>query len=192
MLFNIDSDDEKAGAIITSRAILVLSSLYASVTDNYYYIQPCYKIAFAYHMQMHPTVDRYPVCEAYFNGTNPEARAVVRALFLNPSGNEEIAAAFDMTFGMSLWLAFFIHVAGTEFYLRLTPSEHERLRQVSYYKQMERGMLNAGSAGTTAQRFGDADKWVPKENQQVRELEEAAADEPESKEVVETIEEGKM
>lgn len=44
--------------------------------------------------------------------------------------------------------------------LHLTPREAERLRQVSYTRQLEAGMQNPGSAGLTADRFGDAKPWV--------------------------------
>jgi hypothetical protein len=44
--------------------------------------------------------------------------------------------------------------------LKLTPRETQRLRQVSYEKQLEAGMKNPGSAGFTVERFGDADPWV--------------------------------
>ncbi len=49
--------------------------------------------------------------------------------------------------------------------LRLTPKETERLRNVSYQRQLEAGMRNPGSAGLTVDRFGDADKWVPKDQE---------------------------
>ena len=45
--------------------------------------------------------------------------------------------------------------------LHLTPAEHERLRNVSYQKQLEAGMKNPGSAGLTTDRLGDAEPWVP-------------------------------
>ena len=44
--------------------------------------------------------------------------------------------------------------------MRLTPREAERLRAVSYTRQLEAGMHNPGSAGLTADRLGDADKRV--------------------------------
>jgi hypothetical protein len=47
--------------------------------------------------------------------------------------------------------------------LKLTPRETERLRKVSYGKQLEAGMKNPGSAGITIERFGDADPWTSKE-----------------------------
>lgn len=46
--------------------------------------------------------------------------------------------------------------------LHLTPRETERLRNVSYQRQLQAGMRNPGSAGLTADRFGDANPWMPK------------------------------
>jgi hypothetical protein len=51
--------------------------------------------------------------------------------------------------------------------IKLTPRETERLRQVSYEKQLEAGMKNPGSAGFTAERFGDADPWISKETRRI-------------------------
>lgn len=62
---------------------------------------------------------------------------------------------------MALWLAIFMHLVGVEIYLALTPRESNRLRQVSYERQMERGFKNAGSAGLTSDQWGDADAWRP-------------------------------
>lgn len=72
--------------------------------------------------------------------------------------SEQIGASLDMSFGMAMWLAIFLHLVGIEIYLALTPRENERLRQVSYERQLERGMKNPGSAGLTADRFGDAER----------------------------------
>ena len=66
-----------------------------------------------------------------------------------------------MSFGMAMWVAIFLHLAGVEIYLALTPRESERLKQVRYERQMERGMKNPGSAGLTADRIGDAEEWTP-------------------------------
>lgn len=57
--------------------------------------------------------------------------------------------------------------------LRLTPKESNRLRQVSYERQLERGMSRPGYAGLTAERFGDAEPFHPavkvaKEQQELR------------------------
>ena len=44
--------------------------------------------------------------------------------------------------------------------IHLTPRESERLRQVSYERQIEAGMSHPGSAGLTAERLGDANPFV--------------------------------
>ena len=62
---------------------------------------------------------------------------------------------------MAMWLAIFMHTVGVEIYLALTPREGERLRQVSYERQMERGLEYPGSAGLTVDRWGDAEPWRP-------------------------------
>lgn len=68
-----------------------------------------------------------------------------------------------MSFGMAMWLAIFMHLVGVEIYLALTPRESNRLRQVSYERQMERGFEHPGSAGLTSDRWGDAESWKPLE-----------------------------
>ena len=56
---------------------------------------------------------------------------------------------------MLMWIVLVIHLIGVEVYLRLTPSESERLRVVLYERQLEAGFKNLGSAGLTIDRFGD-------------------------------------
>ena len=54
-----------------------------------------------------------------------------------------------------------MHVIGVEIYLKLTPREGERLRILSYDRQLAAGFKNPGSAGLVAERWGDAAPWVP-------------------------------
>ena len=70
-----------------------------------------------------------------------------------------VSTALGLGFGTAGWLALFLHAAGVEIYLKLTPREGERLRRVSYERQMERGMKDAGSAGLVVEKFGDAEPW---------------------------------
>lgn len=51
--------------------------------------------------------------------------------------------------------------------LHLTPAEADRLRNVSYQRQLEAGMRNPGRAGLTADRLGDSALWVPQEERMV-------------------------
>lgn len=72
-------------------------------------------------------------------------------------------AAFTSSFGSASWIAVVLHLLLAELYLHLTPAEAERLRRVSYQRQLEAGMKNPGNAGLTVQRVGDAEPWTPKE-----------------------------
>ena len=79
---------------------------------------------------------------------------------LNGAGVAEVMAALQGTFGGAGLLAFFLHALGIELYLHFTPAEAQRLRQVSFERQQERGFRRPGSAGLTTDRLGDAE-WVP-------------------------------
>lgn len=121
-------------------------------------------------------VSAYPACASYADGSNLDQ---VSAVFADMDGMSaaNAGAALDLNFGMALWLAFAIHAIGVEVYvshhacdchvrtlictqLQLTPREAERLRQVSYTRQLEAGMHHPGSAGLTADRLGDAKPWI--------------------------------
>jgi hypothetical protein len=58
-------------------------------------------------------------------------------------------------------MSLFLHMVGVEVYLALTSAESERLKIVSYEKQLEAGFENPGNAGLTAERWGDATAWAP-------------------------------
>ena len=144
-----------AGSIITSRLIMFLSALVISSAKAgpYYDAMPCDKIA-SFYTSNAELLQNYPNC------TSPENWAPVRAS-LNAGSAANAAAALDITFGMALWLALLIHALGIEVYLHLTPAEFERLRNISYQRQLEAGFTNPGRAGLTADRLGDSEKWVP-------------------------------
>ncbi|GAP90552.1 hypothetical protein SAMD00023353_5000400 [Rosellinia necatrix] len=147
------------GVIITTRIGLFIGALVVSSIGGHYLAQPCDKINFAVGGQ-NATMELYPECAPFFSGANPDQQAVVDA---NYYGNNamEVGAAFNVVFGPAAWIALALHVIGAELYLRLTPAEHDRLRNVSYQRQLEAGMKNPGRAGLTADRLGDASKWTP-------------------------------
>ena len=62
-----------------------------------------------------------------------------------------------------LWIAIVMHAIGVEIYLNLTPAENHRLRRISYEKQLEAGYANPGSAGITADGWGDAERYTPRD-----------------------------
>jgi uncharacterized membrane protein len=78
------------------------------------------------------------------------------------AGFAQTTSALQLSFATAGAFALILHAAGVEIYLRLTPREAERLRMVSYQRQMERGYKNPGSAGLVVEKIGDADPWVPK------------------------------
>lgn len=103
------------------------------------------------------TYSAYPVCIP----GNVDPRNVQALVVADLNGNEaELGAALQVPFGMALWLALAMHAIGVEIYLHLTPRENERLRQISYEKQLEAGMKNPGSAGLVVQKIGDANPWL--------------------------------
>lgn len=147
-----------AGAIITARLIMIIAALIIS-EGEYFIAWPCSKID----STLDPgssLLSGYPACAAYVSGTNSAEFALVKASMKGP-GRANVGAALNMPFGMALWLAVAIHAIGVEIYLSLTPREAQRLRNISYHRQLAAGMPNAGSAGLTSDRLGDAIKWLP-------------------------------
>lgn len=170
--------------IITLRIIMVLGAMIISTRGGYYMVQPCIKIADMVDYDNKQLIDLYPTCDEYASGANRDTQVVVLANF---GGNvAEVATAMNLCFGMAGWLALFLHAVGVEIYvswlpsliwapslthqfpnavllqLRLTPRESERLRAVSYQRQLEAGYKNPGNGGLTPQRIGDANEYVPR------------------------------
>ncbi|EUC28061.1 hypothetical protein COCCADRAFT_41358 [Bipolaris zeicola 26-R-13] len=146
---------------LSTLACFIISYINVKLTakQGYYVVWTCARIA----ATITPDIDlanSYPACAAYVDGTDPDAVSAVAATFgVGDAAN--MGAAFNAEFGMALWLSLELHAIGVEVYLHLTPREAQRLRQVSYQKQLESGMRNPGSAGLTADRLGDAHRWSP-------------------------------
>jgi uncharacterized membrane protein len=147
-----------AGSIITIRLIGIIGANIVSTGafEPIYQSMPCSKIHSLYDgkpEKLQEMLGRFPVCE------NIDAWASVKA---DMNGKvENIAAALLTCMSMAGWLALALHAFGVEVYLRLTPAEFERLREISYQRQIEKGFKNPGSAGLTIDRLGDSEKWVP-------------------------------
>ncbi|RYO88762.1 hypothetical protein DL762_003578 [Monosporascus cannonballus] len=146
-----------AGSIITIRILMIAMASILFKTKDYYYSMPCGKVEYAIG-DRDATMAAYPGCAGYFAGTDPRQVVPVRGSLTAPSDPAEVAAALDIVFGPATWLAFVIHLIGVEIY---------RLRQVSYQRQVEAGMRNPGRAGLTADRLGDSEMWVPKNDGRV-------------------------
>ena len=145
-----------AGTIVTLRLIMVISATIISNIGGYYISMPCGQISY-----MGGDASTYAACKADSNG-----QTSVLANFNTPMGVEQVAASMQTSFGMAGWIALALHAVGIEIYLKLTPAEGERLRQVSYERQLERGFNHPGKAGLTVDRLGDAEEWKPRNDTQ--------------------------
>ena len=144
------------GTIVTMRLIMILSALISSQMSTYNTTMTCGELLSI--LDTNEKVNTfYPSCGQ--PGSTPDTLAIVQAKF--GSQPEQIASALRLSFGMALWMALFLHATGVEIYLGLTPRENNRLRQVSYERQLERGLSPAGSAGLTSDRWGDGEPWQP-------------------------------
>lgn len=159
-----------ASSIITLRLIMMAANKYiAEHQDGHWYdVQTCSDIWKQYTLFGAPAGEGNPTPQLYPQCTAANSSEIV-TLKANPNGPgpEYSTAAFHLTFGMSMWLSFFIHAIGVEIYLRLTPAETERLRLVSYEKQLKAGLRHPGRSGLTVDRFGDAITWRPVESMEM-------------------------
>ncbi|KAK2027072.1 hypothetical protein LX32DRAFT_456204 [Colletotrichum zoysiae] len=149
-----------AGSIITLRLIQFSGAAIISRIGTYYAARSCGQVAYMVG-DSNRTLELYPDCAAYFSGANPHQQTIVHADIMTATSAAEAGAAVSLSFGMAFWLALAIHAIGIEIYLRLTPAEAERLRNVSYKRQLEAGMIPTGRAGLTTDRLGDSAKWQP-------------------------------
>ena len=148
------------GSIVTVRPILGAGAAIISSLSTYQTVWSCAQIAYTwkFNEQEGDFLDTYPMCR---DSTNASAIYVPINADMNSENIIEQGAILEMTFGMAVWMALLLHGIGVEIYLRLTPRESERLRMVSYERQLAAGYKNAGSAGLVVEKFGDADPWIP-------------------------------
>lgn len=141
------------GTIITERIIMVIAAQILTLVGSYYTIWSCQELSFVFENDRKYFETTYPECVS-----NSDADTIVRADF--GTKKDGIGASLRASFGLAMWLAIFLHAAGVEIYLNLTPREARRLRRASYERQLEAGFKNPGSSGLVVERFGDADEWM--------------------------------
>jgi hypothetical protein len=145
------------GFIITFRIIMIISAVIISQIGSYNTTMLCGEVAFINRDSANSNYMalNYPACI----NADASTPVVVHANLTGPSG-ENAGASLRMSSGLAAFLALALHVIGVEIYLRLTPREGQRLRQVSATRQLEAGYKEPGSAGLVVQKFGDAEPWV--------------------------------
>ncbi|KAI8634029.1 hypothetical protein F5Y19DRAFT_411748 [Xylariaceae sp. FL1651] len=105
-----------AAGIISLRVIMPIAAIIVSILGDYYMAQPCDKIDFVLR-DKNQVLDRYPGCTSFYSGENYKQHVAVRADIASPDV-VQILTAFNITYGMSSWVAIMIHVVGIELYLR--------------------------------------------------------------------------
>ena len=152
--------------IISTLIITKMTAGKADGDDVYYRPMSCGQVMGAFENEIEPAAkaimlasEAFAQCFELGSETLLAEKVIpVRATF--DGSIPEIGASLDISFGAAGWLALLLHAVGVEIYLRLTPRENERLRKVSYQRQLEAGFRSPGSAGLVKERLGDAEPWV--------------------------------
>ncbi|KAI9154699.1 hypothetical protein HJFPF1_07256 [Paramyrothecium foliicola] len=161
------------GFIVTLRLIQfpMVSIISRWPAASKYVSVPCAELRYVYFADQRPGMgtftqealetfeSSYPECV----GLEPSEETAVYVLvkgIINPKDAGQSNAALMATFAAAGWLAILIHAVAVEVYIWLKQAETQRLRMISYQRQLERGYKNPGSAGVVAQRFGDAEDWA--------------------------------
>ena len=161
-----------ASSIITLRIIMIIQANIISVNaagSALYANFPCAQLLWTM-AQFNATLAAQPRdAQAAFLGSQyptcvgaADSEVVVAPVHADFNGGApNVAASFHVAFATAGVMAWMLHAAGVEIYLKLTTRETERLRVVSYHKQLEAGFKNPGSAGLVPERIGDMEPWVP-------------------------------
>lgn len=147
-----------AFSVITMRVVQTAASRIVS-SQGYTALRPCAQIDSDGVLTAAAIQHFWPACAAYFSGASPGQQALVDANYYGLP--IEVNVALSIASGASALVALFLHAVGVEIYLYMTPAESERLRQVSYHKQLAAGMRHLGRAGLSVDRLGDTAKWSP-------------------------------
>lgn len=102
----------------------------------------------------------YPTCSPILTSSTPTTIyvAIQASMALRI---ENLAVALKAGFSLAIWVAWALHALLVEIYIKLTPREAERLRVISWQRQLEAGYSSPGSAGLTCDKLGDSERWIP-------------------------------
>lgn len=91
---------------------------------------------------------RFPTCANLAPGLAEKTFVAVPATIASKLEKpEQMAALFNLTFGVSFWLGFFINVAACEIYLNSTKEEDERLKKFSLLRRRAAGLEKVEGKG---------------------------------------------
>jgi hypothetical protein len=110
LYYTLQTHTEQAGAIITTRFIMIIAANIISMdgVDPVYQAMPCDKLN-SFYDTTSELLDAHPICASL------SARSSVKA---DMNGTvDEVAAALNLAFSMAVWLALAIHAIGIEIYV---------------------------------------------------------------------------
>ncbi|KAH8817875.1 hypothetical protein DL96DRAFT_1623579 [Flagelloscypha sp. PMI_526] len=144
--------------IITARPFVILIAMAVTADGGYGNVWQCGEVEWVYTRGSGRKdtgeadfLSAYPSCV----GAPPETLVAVKAAFRQSRVGS--GAALREGFPAGMIVAWFIHVFGTECYLKLTKDETKRLRQFSLQRQLKRGFKSSGSAKPSSDRGGVSD-----------------------------------
>lgn len=148
--------------IITQRLIQMAAQEVITAENDFHMPMACHTVDFIFSVAQPGLAQLfYPQC-----AEDPNAFVAVLA---NPRPQptpegiprlDQIGAAVQLTFAPTCVLALLIHAVGIEIYLQLTQAEANRLKRVSYEKQLARGWARPGDASwLTKETWGDMDEF---------------------------------
>ncbi|KAI0886842.1 uncharacterized protein GGS22DRAFT_158836 [Annulohypoxylon maeteangense] len=111
------------GSIVTMRVIMVVAVVVISMIGGFYYVEPCDKINFMLKGE-NATLAVYPDCAPFLSGEDPDRHIAVLASVFHRENPVQVAAALNLVFGTSGWMAIFLNTLGVELYLRSEPAQH--------------------------------------------------------------------
>ncbi|KAG9094654.1 hypothetical protein FS749_012076 [Ceratobasidium sp. UAMH 11750] len=131
-------------SVITERLVMVLLIIYVSVVRGYHHTLTCDEVGYILNNQEMYARD-YPQCQPGWTG--PRVNSV--SIEANPGDATGLgmAAAHRFNFGPSMWIAIWIHIIATEYYLFKTKDESDRLRELSTKRQNICRMIKEKKAG---------------------------------------------
>ncbi|KAG9103834.1 hypothetical protein FRC06_007646 [Ceratobasidium sp. 370] len=146
-------------AVITERLVMVPLVAYLSMARGYYHklldgflftrspfkqTLTCDEVAHILNNQDMYARD-YPQCQPEWTG--PRVKSVSIEAYPGDTTGLGMAATVRFNFGASMWIAIWIHIIATEYYLFRTKDESNRLRELSTKRQNVRRMLKEKKAG---------------------------------------------
>lgn len=114
-LYPIDDAHTRRSLANSSTVIMITGGNIISSLGGWFTTKPCAQINFA--VGKRNTLQLYPICESFFNGTNLDQHAIVEANFSSSNPNE-IAASLGIPFGAAGWISFWLHAVAVEIYVR--------------------------------------------------------------------------